>query len=43
MFDTSNPKGTPSKNPASSLNHFIVKQKDGSIFPALESELELKT
>ena len=43
VFENSNPKGSPPKSPASPLSHFIVQQKDGSIFPALESELELIT
>ena len=34
------PKGLQVENP---MSHFIVKEKDGSIFPALESELELVT
>jgi len=35
-----NPMGLRLENP---MSHFIVKEKDGSIFPALESELELVT
>jgi hypothetical protein len=43
LIEMFNPKGSPPKNPVSPLSHFIVKQQDGSYFPALESELELIT
>lgn len=43
VFEMYDPKGSPPKTPARSVSHFIVKQKDGSIFPAFESELEIMT
>ena len=36
----SNPMGTRAINP---MSHFIIKEKDGSYFPALESDLEIIT
>jgi ribosomal protein L24 len=36
----SNPQGLRAINP---MSHFIVKERDGSYFPALESELEIIT
>ncbi|MGA3093944.1 MAG: hypothetical protein ABSD79_00990 [Dehalococcoidales bacterium] len=43
IFQLSNPRGSTPKKPASSVDHFLVKEKGGSIFPAFESELELIT